>query len=338
MPRSIHRCATRDRQRSGALRRVRASDEVNAPPPPASAALFQPARSAGETGDRFAEGRPGSAWRLIGATFFENKLARVGFVFMILEIGFCFIGPLVYRTNQFQSSVFINLAPSSQHPLGTDNNGFDILGRLMTGGRVSLEISFGVAVCSTVLGMLWGAISGFAGGRIDGVMSRLLDVFISIPPLFVFIYLATVYRPTLLLLILVLSGLSWLVPARLVRGETLALRTREYVQAAQLMGGQSTGIMRRHIFHNVIGTIVVSATFQITNAILVLATLDFFGFGLPPPTPTWGGMLSNGINYLYDGYWWQIYPEAALIVCTVVAISFIGDALRDAFDVRLQRR
>ena len=291
-----------------------------------------------EVGDWVSEGRPGSAWRLIGATFLEHKLARVGLLFILLEVGFCFIGPLVYPTNQYRSSIFINLAPSTSHPLGTDNNGFDVLGRLMAGGRTTLEISFGVAVCSTLLGMLWGAISGFTGGRLDAAMSRLLDVFISIPPLFVFIYLATVYRPTLLLLIVVLSGLSWLIPARLIRGETLALRTREYVQAAQLMGGHGSGIMRRHIFHNVIGTIVVSATFQITNAILILATLDFFGFGLPPPAPTWGGMLANGINYLYDGYWWQIYPVAALIVCTVVAVSFIGDTLRDAFEVRLQRR
>ncbi|MGB9113603.1 MAG: ABC transporter permease [Acidimicrobiales bacterium] len=306
--------------------------------PPAGVALVQPVRAGDETEDSAGEGRHRSAWRLIGTTFLENKLARVGLAYVLLEVGFCFIGPLLYRTNQYRSSIFINLAPSMSHPLGTDNNGFDVLGRLMAGGRTSLEISFGVAVCSTVLGMVWGAISGFTGGRTDAVMSRVLDVFISIPPLFVFIYLATVYRPTLLLLILVLTGLSWLVPARLVRGETIALRTREYVQAAQIMGGHNAGIMRRHIFHNVIGTIVVSATFQITNAILILATLDFFGFGLPPPAPTWGGMLSNGINYLYDGYWWQIYPVAALIVFTVVAISFIGDALRDAFEVRLQRR
>lgn len=307
--------------------------------PPARVVPAEPARTAVETGDWGGAERPRSPWRLIAAAFFENKLARLGLGFIVLEVGFCFIGPLVYHTDQLHSSMTtINLAPSLRQPLGTDNNGFDILGRLMAGGRTSLEISFAVAVCATVLGMLWGALSGFVGGKLDALMSRVLDVFISIPPLFVFIYLATVYRPTLPLLIVVLSALSWLIPARLVRGETLALRTREYVQAARIMGGRTTGIMRRHIIQNVIGTIVVSATFQITNAILILATLDFFGFGLPPPTPTWGGMLSNGINYLYDGYWWQIYPVAALIVLTVVAISFIGDALRDAFEVRLQRR
>lgn len=307
--------------------------------PSAQVVPTEPERTAVETGDWGGAERSRSPWRLIAAAFFENKLARVGLGFIVLEVGFCFIGPLVYHTDQLHSSMTtINLAPSLRHPLGTDNNGFDILGRLMAGGRSSLEMSFAVAICATVLGMLWGALSGFVGGMLDALMSRVLDVFISIPPLFVFIYLATVYRPTLPLLIVVLSALSWLIPARLVRGETLALRTREYVQAARIMGSRSAGIMRRHIIHNVIGTIVVSATFQITNAILILATLDFFGFGLPPPTPTWGGMLSNGINYLYDGYWWQIYPVAALIVCTVVAISFIGDALRDAFEVRLQRR
>ena len=306
--------------------------------PPAQVGPAERARTAVEAGDGGGAGQSRSSWRLIAAAFFENKLARVGLGFIVLEVGFCFIGPLVYHTDQLHSSITaINLAPSLRHPLGTDNNGFDILGRLMAGGRSTLEISFAVAVCATVLGMLWGALSGFVGGLLDALMSRVLDVLISIPPLFVFIYLATVYRPTLPLLIVVLSALSWLIPARLVRGETLSVRTREYVQAARIMGSRAAGIMR-HIIQNVIGTIVVSATFQITNAILILATLDFFGFGLPPPTPTWGGMLSNGINYLYDGYWWQIYPVAALIVCTVVAISFIGDALRDAFEVRLQPR
>ncbi len=318
--------------------RLRPVHEV-AGTPPAQVVPAEPARTAVEAGDWGGAGQSRSARRLIAAAFFENKLAFAGLGFLVLEVGFCFIGPLVYHTDQLHSSITtINLVPSLQHPLGTDNNGFDILGRLMAGGRSTLEISFAVAVCATVLGALWGALSGFVGGMLDALMSRALDVLISIPPLFVFIYLATVYRPTLPLLIVVLSALSWLIPARLVRGETLSVRTREYVQAARIMGGRAAGIMRRHIIRNVIGTIVVSATFQITNAILILATLDFFGFGLPPPTPTWGGMLSNGINYLYDGYWWQIYPVAALIVCTVVAISFIGDALPDAFGVRLQRR
>jgi peptide/nickel transport system permease protein len=136
----------------------------------------------------------------------------------------------------------------------------------------------------------------------------------------------------------VLAALSWLGPARLVRGETLSLRTREYVQAVRLMAGSSLRIILRHIAPNAIGTIIVNATFQVADAILALATLSFLGFGLPPPAATWGGMLSNGTNYLFDGYWWEVYPAGVMIVVTVIAFNFIGDALRDAVEVRLQRR
>jgi peptide/nickel transport system permease protein len=283
--------------------------------------------------------RAQNPWRLMTRTFVENRLAVIGLAVVVLIMLFCFVGPLVYHTDQVHSNIAgLNKAPSLKHPLGTDNSGFDILGRLMQGGRSSLEIALAVAVVSTLLGVSWGAFSGYMGGGVDAVMMRVLDVFISIPALFVFIYLATVFRPSLLLLILVLSALSWLIPARLVRGETLSLRTRDYVQAAKVMGARPGSIMRRHIVRNVVGVIVVSATFQICDAILILATLDFFGFGLPPPAPSWGGILSNGITYLYSGYWWQIYPAAGLIVLTVVGFSFIGDALRDSFEVRLQRR
>jgi peptide/nickel transport system permease protein len=140
------------------------------------------------------------------------------------------------------------------------------------------------------------------------------------------------------LLILLLALVSWLVPARLVRGETLTLRTREYVQAVQVMGGRSWRIIIRHIIPNTIGTIVVTVTFQIANAILTLAVLQYLGFGLPQSTPTWGGILSQGTAYLQDGYWWEVYPALIIIVVTVVAFNFIGDALQDAFDVRLQEK
>jgi peptide/nickel transport system permease protein len=149
---------------------------------------------------------------------------------------------------------------------------------------------------------------------------------------------AQIYKPTLLLLIVLLTVVSWLIPARLVRGETLSLRTREYVQAVQVMGGRSWRIIVRHIIPNTIGVIMVTVTFQIANAILTLAVLQYLGFGLPPTTPTWGSMLSDGTTYLQDGYWWEVYPALIMIVITVVAFNFIGDALQDAFDVRLQER
>jgi peptide/nickel transport system permease protein len=138
--------------------------------------------------------------------------------------------------------------------------------------------------------------------------------------------------------IFVIAFVSWLIPARLVRGQSLTLRTREYVQAVLVMGGRRSRIVVRHIIPNTISTIIVNATFNVADAILLLAALGFIGLGVPPPQTDWGSMLSNGVNYALDGYWWEIYPAGLCIVLVVVAINFIGDALRDAFEVRLQQR
>ncbi len=179
---------------------------------------------------------------------------------------------------------------------------------------------------------------GISASIVDAVMMRVVDILLAIPVVFLFIFVSTIVTPSTWLLIAVLSGLSWLAPARLVRGETLSLRTREYVQAVKVMGGKSRRIVFRHIIPNAIGTIIVNATFQIADAILVLAILQYLGFALPFPTATWGSMLSQGSTFLSDGYWWQVYPALVAIVLIVVAFNFIGDALRDSFEVRLQER
>ena len=281
----------------------------------------------------------GSVLRLVLRTFLENRLALAGLVIVVLVTLFCFIGPLLYSSDQVHSNLLnANIPPGLGHPLGTDDNGYDILGRLMAGGQSSIEVGISVALIATTMGVLWGAIAGFVGGTVDAVMMRVVDVVLAIPVVFLFIFLASVIQPSLGLLILVLALLSWLGPARLVRGETLSLRTREYVQATRVMGGGSWRAVLRHIVPNTIGTIIVNATFQVADAVLVLATLQFLGFGLPPPTATWGGMLANGTQYLFDGYWWMVYPAGALIVLTVLAFNFIGDGLRDSLEVRLQRR
>ena len=271
--------------------------------------------------------------------FMENKLAVVGVAFVVLMVLFCFAGPLFWHTNQVTVNMFdLNRAPSGKHPLGTDDLGYDVLGRLMSGGQASLEVGVAVAVIATGLGVVYGVISGYIGGITDAIMMRFVDIVLAIPVIYLFIDLSATFRPTILLLILVLALLSWLGPARLVRGETLSLRVREYVEAVRAMGGRSGRIIVRHLVPNTVGTIVVNATFQVADAILTLAVLSYLGFSLPPPAATWGGMLENGVNFLYDGYWWEIYPAGALIVLTVVAFNFIGDGLRDAMDVRLQRR
>ena len=261
-----------------------------------------------------------------------------GIAIVVLMVLFCFVGPLFYHTDQVNTNIIqSNDPPSASHVLGTDNNGYDILGRLMAGGQISIEIGLSVAVIATFLGVVWGAISGYFGRAVDAVMMRIVDILLAIPVVFLFIFISTIipanttplqYR---LLLIAVLAGLSWLAPARLVRGETLSLRTREYVQAVRVMGGNSRRVVFRHIIPNAIGTIIVNATFQVADAILVLAVLQYLGFALPPPTPTWGGMLSQGSSFLSDGYWWEVYPALVAIILIVVAFNFIGDALPRQF-------
>jgi peptide/nickel transport system permease protein len=286
--------------------------------------------------------RQGSVAQLVLRTFTRNKLAVAGVVIVVLMVLFCFAGPLIYHTDQTYTNILnSNDAPSGAHPLGTDNNGYDILGRLMVGGQSSIEIGLAVAVMATVFGVVYGAVSGYFGKFIDALMMRIVDILLAIPVVFLFIFVATTITPNgspIWLLIVVLAGLSWLGPARLVRGETLSLRTREYVSAVKVMGGRSRRIVLRHIIPNAIGTIIVNATFQVADAILVLAVLQFLGFSLPPPTATWGQMLSQGSSFLADGYWWEVYPPLVMIILIVVAFNFIGDALRDSFEVRLQER
>ncbi len=281
----------------------------------------------------------GSAWRLILRTFAQNKLAIVGVVIVVLVVTFSFLGPVFYHTDQFNPNLSaVNLPPGGSSPLGTDQSGFDILGRIMEGGRSTLEVGLAVGVISTVVGLVYGAISGFFGKWLDIVMMRFVDIGLAVPVVFLFIFMSRIYKPSLGLLIVLLALVSWQIPARLVRGETLSLRTREYVQAVRVMGGKSSRIIFRHIIPNTIGTIVVTVTFQIANSILTLAVLQFLGFGLPPTQPNWGSMLSDGTTFLQDGFWWQVYPALGFIVLTVVAFNFIGDALQDSFDVRLQER
>jgi peptide/nickel transport system permease protein len=272
-------------------------------------------------------------------TFMENRAAVTGLAVLLLIALFSFIGPLTYHTSQSVGNLeAVNLSPSSSHLLGTDDNGFDILGRLMAGGQISIEIGLAVALIATTFGMCIGAISGYFGKAVDATVMRVVDIGLAVPPVFIFIFLSLVFKPSVGLLILILAGVSWLAPARLVRGETLSLRTQQYVEAARILGSREEHIIRRHIVPNAMGTVIVNATFQVADAIVVLALLNYLGFSLPPPTATWGGMLSDGTQFLADGYWWQIYPALAAIAITVVALNLVGDGLRDAFDARLARR
>jgi peptide/nickel transport system permease protein len=208
----------------------------------------------------------------------------------------------------------------------------------MFGGKNSLIVGFAAAIAATLFGVLYGAVSGFFGGWVDAVMMRFVDVLLSIPQLFLLIVLAVIFKTSLGLLIVVLALVAWLVPARLIRGETLTLRVREYVQAVKVMGGSRSRIVLRHIIPNTVGTIVVNATFQVADAILLISYLGFLGLGLPAPQTDWGSMMNSVVSDAGNGYWWKFYPVGLAIVLVVVAFNFVGDALRDALEVRLQRR
>jgi peptide/nickel transport system permease protein len=281
----------------------------------------------------------GNPWRLAAETFVENKAAVIGLIFIVLMAGFSFLGPLFYHTNQLTTNLANSrMPPGGAHPLGTDDVGYDELGRLMLGGQSSLEVGLAAAVVATFIGVAYGAVSGFVGGILDGIMMRAVDALLAIPTLFLLIYLFTVFQASVPLMILVIGMVAWLVPARLVRAETLSLRTRDYVQAVRAMGGSRRRMVMRHIVPNTIGTIMVNATFQVADAIVALASLSFLGLGIQPPAANWGQMLSSGLTYVYAGDWWLIYPPGIAIVLTVMAFNAVGDSLRDAFDNRLRGR
>jgi peptide/nickel transport system permease protein len=208
----------------------------------------------------------------------------------------------------------------------------------MLGGQSSLEVGLAAALLASLVGTAWGAVAGYAGGWIDAIMMRAVDSLLAIPYLLFVLLLASIFTPSIPMLILVIAMVSWLFTARLVRGDTLSLRVRDYVVAAKSVGTRRWRIIVRHIVPNVMGTVVVATTFSVADSILLLAALSYLGLGPPPPAANWGGMLTDGLSYVYDGDWWLIYPAGIAIVLTVVAFNFIGDALRDSLEVRLQRR
>jgi peptide/nickel transport system permease protein len=273
--------------------------------------------------------------------FAENKLALASLAVLVFIILFCFVGPHIYQTDQVHTNLANTLCPpSSAHLLGCDNVGYDQLGRLMVGGQTSLEVGFAAAIVAVFIGTLYGAFSGFIGGPVDSFLMRIVDAGLSIPYILIVIILSVVFHPDTAIMIFIIAAFYWLGVARLVRGETLSLRTREYVQAVKVIGGTRRRSVVRHIVPNAIGTIIVQTTFAIADSIIILAGLGFLGLGVQPPATDWGDMLSGGLTYLQSGtnYWWLIYPPGIAIILTCICFNFIGDALRDSFETRLQRR
>jgi len=286
-------------------------------------------------------GEKRSLFRRGWEVFAQNRLALAGLATAVFMVLFSFVGPLLYRTDQIHTNLPNALCtPSGSHLLGCDSVGYDVLGRLMIAGQTSLEVGMAAAIVAVLFGTLYGAISGFIGGPIDSLLMRIVDAGLSIPYITVLIILAVIFHPNRGIMILVIAVFYWLGVARLIRGETLSLRTREYVQAVKVAGGGRMRAVVRHIVPNAIGTIIVQATFAVADSIIILASLGFLGLGIQPPDTDWGDMLAGGLSFIQSGtnYWWLIYPAGVAIIITCIAFNFIGDALRDAFETRLQRR
>jgi peptide/nickel transport system permease protein len=281
-------------------------------------------------------------WQQRLRIFAHNKLAIASVIFLVALVIFCFLGPILYHTNQTDQATALNspfnAAPSTRHLLGTDSSGFDELGRIMFGGEYSLSLGMLAGIITIVVGTIYGMISGFLGGIVDTVMMRILDALLSIPLLFLLITLIAVFTRSTLFLIIIIGVTGWFGNARIIRGDALLIKKLEYSQAATAMGASKWHIITRHVFPNSMSNIVTVATFSVADAILFLSTLGFLGLGIPAPQTDWGTMLQEGSVQQSNGFWWEIYPTALLFVLLIVAITYVGEALRDAFEVRLLER
>jgi len=279
---------------------------------------------------------PQSYGRRVVRRFLRHTPAVLSLAFLLLLGAVVIIGPWI-SPYTFDGQDFMLIgAPgpmSSEHWLGTDELGRDALTRLIYGGRVSLAVGLAGAIIATFAGTLVGAVSGFYRGWVDQVLMRLTDVMLSIPTLPLVLLLSGLFRPSPPLLVAIVGLLIWMGTARLVRSQFMALREREFVEAARALGASGPRLMFRHILPNAIGPITVSATLAVGSAIMLESALSFLGFGIQPPVPTWGNLLNSASSWLSVAPWLAI-PPGLLILLTVLAVNFLGDGLRDAMEPR----
>ncbi len=279
-----------------------------------------------------------SLWQDAWRRFRRNKLAMAGmvvfFLVVIVAIVSIFWTPYSLYT-QGLGDITDNF--SWHHPFGVDSAGRDVLSYIMKGSQVVIEVGVLAALFSAVVGVVAGVAAGFFRGWVDTIVSGITYLGYGIPPLLIaFLILFITQRPSILNVVIALAVTNWMDMARLVRGQTLALREREFVEAARATGTKNVKIMARHVLPNALGPIIVQATFLIPQAILFEAFLSFLGFGLPSPDPSWGAMVSSGLNDRFLAYHTMVVPSLALLM-TLMAVNFIGDGLRDALDPRLNR-
>lgn len=268
--------------------------------------------------------------------FRQHPQAMIGLVLLVVLAGLALAAPWIAPFDPTQTDLTGRrlLSPSTVHWMGTDDLGRDLWSRVLFGARISLLIGFLSVVIAITLGTAIGAIAGYAGGWVDAVLMRIVDLFLSIPRLILLLTVVAVFpRATIGLIVAVLGLTGWMGVSRLVRGQVLAVREREYVTAARALGYRPTRILTRHILPNVMTPVIVAATLGIGNAILAEAALSYLGFGVQPPTPSWGTIIQSGGDRMIDAWWITTFPGIA-IVLTVMAFNLVGDGLRDALDPR----
>jgi peptide/nickel transport system permease protein len=284
------------------------------------------------------EGPPAAQgyWAIAWYRFHKHRVAMAGGIVILLFIGAAIVAPVLtpYEFDTIDLS-HRKQPPAWSHPMGTDELGHDVLTRLLYAGRVSLTVGFSAAIASAVFGTLVGGLSGFYGGKLDNVLMRFTDIMFSLPDLPILIILSRYMGGSVLGIILVLSVFAWMGTARLVRGEMLKLRTQDFTEAARAIGASDPRIMIRHLIPNSLAPVIVATTLTVGGAILSEAALSFLGIGIQPPTPSWGNMLQNAQDFIWNTPWLAVWP-GAMIFLTVLCFNFLGDGLRDALDPRLK--
>jgi peptide/nickel transport system permease protein len=276
-------------------------------------------------------------------TLTRDRSALLGLVVIVVATAMAVLAPAFAPADPIKNSLVERLTPpmwatggTARHPLGTDTLGRDVASRLLYGARVSLIVGLSAVVIAGVLGVALGLVAGYYRGFTDDTLMRLGDVQLAFPVLVLAVAVLAVLGASLANVILVLGVTGWITYARIVRGETLSLRQREFVEAARALGASDHYLIWRHILPNVLAPVTVVATFSVARTIIAEASLSFLGLGIPPPAPSWGAMLDEGRNYITTGWWLALFPGLAILLL-VLGINLVGDWLRDALDPRMER-
>ena len=278
-----------------------------------------------------------SLWKDAWLRLRKNRLAILGLLVLVVFIVLALLTPLIAPYAYDAQNLDLGATPpSAAHWLGTDIFGRDLLTQILYGGRISLAVGFVATAVALLIGVTWGAIAGYAGGRVDAVMMRLVDILYALPFMIFIVLLMVVFGRNMLLLFLAIGAVEWLTMARIMRGQVQGLRQQEFVEAAISLGLPPGTIIRRHLVPNALGPIIVYTTLTIPSVMLLEAFLSFLGLGIQPPQTSWGLLISYGAETMEEYPWLLIFPGLALTI-TLFSLNFLGDGLRDALDVRGSR-